>query len=194
VRELFDKCLSGPWTVSGDDVHYKLTREADRLTLVFSPTWNKHGWRHNFDFAAQMYKDSSTVMLVHKGFKEMYHSVRDEITGRIKDEIAAGVRYLVCLGYSQGGALAVLAHEDACFQFTGLDVYTVSFGAPKVIFAPSEYIRSRFIGLSRYVVQGDPVPMIPPWFSHVGNRVLVGPPSLLWPWNHKPEAYLRSLP
>jgi hypothetical protein len=141
-----------------------------------------------------MYKEASVEMLVHKGFKEMYHSVRDEIMSKINVEISQGVRYLLILGYSQGGALATLAHEDSGFQFKQLDVSTISFASPKAIYNPSLYIRSRFNALTRYAVSGDPVPMVPPWFTHVGQSKTVGPFSLPWPWNHQPEAYLRSLP
>jgi hypothetical protein len=193
MKELFAKCLNGPWVKSGDDVHYRLEREADRITLAFPGTWDEHGWWHNFDFAVTLYKGMKVPFMVHKGFASMYHSVRDEIMGRIGDEVNRGARFLVILGYSQGGALAALAHEDAGFRFNGLDVSSVSFAAPKVLFAPRQEIKDRFKFLTRYAAWGDPVPMVPPWFTHVGVGKMIGPFSAFWPWNHEPDYYARHL-
>jgi len=197
MKELFAKCLTGPWVQSGDDVHYRLERDADHLTLVFPGTWDKHGWWHNFDFAVTLYKDMKVPFMAHKGFAALYHSIRDKIMGRIGDEVNNGAKYLLILGYSQGGALATLAHEDAGFRFNGLAVSTVSFASPKVLWLPPNQIKERFKFLTRYSTWGDPVPMVPPaimGYTHVGTGNAVGPLSLFWPWNHEPDYYERSLP
>lgn len=197
MKELFAKCLKGPWTKSGDDVRYRLEKDNNTLTLVFPGTWNDYGWQRDFQFAVVLYKGMKIPFLVHKGFASMWHSIRDEIMGRIQDEVNNGAKRLIVLGYSQGGALATLAHEDAGFRFNGLDVSTFSFASPRVLCFPPKEIRERFATLTRFAVWGDPVPMAPPpimGYTHVGSGIMIGPFSLFWPWNHKPEFYERGLP
>ena len=102
---------------------------------------------------------------------------------------------LTISGYSHGGALAILAHED--FTFHGLSFVTgYAFGAPRVVWMPSKTVASRFSMLTRVRMRGDLVTKLPPWmtgYRHVGSDKPFGawqPPN---PWAHKSRHYVGEL-
>lgn len=190
MRDLFDRVTQGPWTTSGLDVQYRLERVGDKLWLFFECTSSKGDWFFNFLFFRTLYKDMEIPMRVHRGFARLWHSVRDEIMDKLASEVALGASHLTIVGYSQGAALATLAHEDVGFQLPGLSCVTVGFGAPKVLWWPSKKIRERFRGLIRATVRGDIVTMVPPpLYSHVGTEQLYGTPHAPSPSRHEPDEY-----
>jgi triacylglycerol lipase len=180
--------------VAGDGVHFRLVKDGTKVTLVFPGTWDEHGWWHNFDIAVLPYRDMKTPFRVHRGFLKLWKSARDQIMGTIA---AMAGSEITILGYSQGAALATLAHEDVGFQYPSMYCTTMAFASPRVLWAPPSSIRARFVGLTRYTVRGDIVTEVPPAFmgySHIGADVKLGPPAFPWWTHHMPSEYERSLP
>ena len=197
MKELFERGTTGPWTTAGLDVQYKVEREMDRVFLSFQCTASESDWWYNFQFAKVLYKDSTYPFWCHQGFAALYHSVRDSVLADIKAQVTAGARFLTILGYSQGGALATLAHEDCGWHWPLLETTTYVFGSPRVLAVCPAVVTARFTHLSRYEVRGDPVPLAPPviWgYRHVGNGIQIGPWSFPWFDKHDPINYQRGLP
>ena len=103
------------------------------------------------------------------------------------------------VGYSHGGALAILCHEAVWFCRPDLrrHIKTFAFGAPRVLFSPvPREVKKRFQEL--YLVQnkGDLVTRLPPaflGFQHVGNVITIGEGRQSAIDSHRPEAYLTAL-
>jgi alpha-beta hydrolase superfamily lysophospholipase len=98
------------------------------------------------------------------------------------------------VGYSLGGALAILAAEELR-RFDHLVVLT-TFGAPQVFWGPiRSALRHRLAGI-HYRVRGDIVPAVPfrmMGYSTGGRDVKIGPMSIIKIDNHSPETYKKYL-
>lgn len=187
--DAFNNCLTGPWKTSGLDVQYKIDDEG---RLFFLCTSRKEDWKYNFDFfpaPAAPYKDMPFSWFAHGGFIALWKSVSDEIL----HAFAGGLPTLIA-GYSQGAAIATLAHEAFYFE-TGLFPRTLAFASPRVIWA-SPGLDKRFEGLHNIYVKGDIVHHVPfalLGFHHIGTTECFGPPALIRPFNHTPEQYRKYL-
>lgn len=191
MRDLFDRVTHGPWTTSGDNVQYRIERDGTgKMWMFFQCSKGWSDWIANFQFGKILYKDMAIPMRVHRGFARLWHSVRDEIMDKLAKEVASGASHLSIVGYSQGAALATLAHEDVGFQLPGLTCVTIGFGTPRVIWMPSKEIKQRFTGYTRANCRGDIVSMVPPPpYGHVGIEKLYGTPSLPTTKRHEPSEY-----
>ena len=139
-------------------------------------------WRQNFSIKRVPYKDMSVKFKVHKGFLEKWKSIRDEVLN-----LTDGIKKVEISGFSQGSAIALLAHEDIVFNIK-IEPTTVIFGCPRVVSwrAPKD----RWKTLTRVQLSWDMVPGLP-WFiggyKHVGEFIHKGRwPSFFrfWPWDH----------
>jgi len=186
---LFNKCTHGPWRTSGKDVQWRL--DSDNA-LYFQCSASPSDWKHNFLFcpkAVRAYKGSRWY--AHEGFLLLWKSVQDEIMSAL-----AGSTPSIVAGYSQGGALATLAHED--LHFRGIHPNTVTFGSPRVVWNPfrlNKEIDKRFLQVYNIAVQGDIVTKVPPAvFGYVteGRTARIGPLSFPSAANHaKYREYLE---
>lgn len=190
-KEAFHLVNSGEWVTLGLDVQFKVIGK----TLYFqcSRSWND--WKNNFRFWMVPYDDMEEKFYVHKGFLEMWKSVREVILKYDIDTI---------IGYSLGGALAILAHEDFTFH-TGKQPRTIVFGCPRVIWFPSKSIRARFSRVEYIQNPRDIVTHLPP--SIFGYRRVYGKREVLrlparkpagyylstWASGHSPEEYRQRL-
>jgi len=185
--DYFNAVLSGKWTTAGRNIQYRL----EGKTLYFQGSAEESDWAFNLDFPAVPYKHMREKFFVHRGFLKAWKSVRDEIALLDFDTI---------VGYSMGGALATLAHEDFRYR-KGYQPKTIVFGCPRVLFLPSNHVRSRFSNIERFFNTEDIVTKVPPFFSHVGvHRRLTesvkrpeGFPRLEWLSGHTPQMYRMRL-
>jgi len=130
LLDYFNECSSGGWTTAGLDVQFKVKNRV----LYFQCSHGKSDWRYNFKFAQSVYSKSDIKFKMHKGFKNLWLSVKPIIEKLEFDEI---------IGYSQGAALAIAAHENFCHR-KGYEPKTITFGNPASIFMPSRKLRNRF--------------------------------------------------
>lgn len=186
MKEIFGRTIKGPWVTSGEDVQYRIERGADGTWLYFQQTSSKGDWLHNFDGWAKPYRWMGNTWYAHRGFVRLWHSVRDEIMAALSADKAVNVA-----GYSQGAALAVLAHEDLAYH--GKVVRGYGFACPRVVWMRFDReVEGRWKDFTRYSVRGDIVTMLPPWllgYEHVGKEVKVGPVALPSARNHYPDRY-----
>jgi len=163
------------------------------LLVMFPPTGYKMdivdsigSWLVNFAAWCLPYRNMKRPFLVHAGFMGLYEDVReylfDEVEkymqGNYEDHIWAEKtgtlktpeHKIIVTGYSQGAALATIAHEDLFFH--GFDVCGIVFASPRVfIGVPAK----RFKNLHRVAVRGDIVTKVPAWpYTHVGQHYFFG--------------------
>ncbi len=183
--EVLNLCLKGPWRTSGRDVQWRL----DENGLFFQCTKGESDWKHNFDIAVQPYRDMPVKWYAHRGFVALWKSVEDEVMKELR-----GVPPKCIAGFSQGAALATLAHESVLYN-TGLYPQTYAFASPRVVWMPGGVAR-RFIGMSNIQNHGDIVPHLPfgiMGYRHVGKIDMIGPLAIPTHLGHYPAEYRKNL-
>jgi hypothetical protein len=186
--DAFISACTGPWATGPMDTQYRITKLGETTILRFEGSVSKSDWVNNFDFPAVPYKNSPVRWYAHRGFVKTWKAVRDEIMPLInKDEP------LLILGYSRGGALATIAHED--FVFNGYNVITFTFGAPRVLWLAPNIVRDRFDNVTNIAASGDIVTKIPPkFFGYTELDTLVlGEKRMLSVKAHFYDNYLKVL-
>lgn len=182
--ETFNATIHGPWTTSGDDVQWRLDEDG----LFFQCSRSRSDWLHNFDFAVTPYKNMPSKWYAHAGFVRLWKSAADEIMKAIDGRIPR-----IVAGYSQGGALATLAHEAILWE-SGIQPETITFGSPRVVWA-SRKVLPRFSGVFNYRNRGDIIPHLPPvimGYRHVGENENIGPWAIPSHLGHYPDKYREA--
>lgn len=192
-KELFRSHLACKWKTIGTDFQYSVIKSGMTVRLDICGSNSVPDWISNLDFAVAAYKRMPRPWLAHRGFLKAWHEVNDKVCAEVSALMSPGDEVLV-VGYSRGGALATLAHED--LRFRGFACDTHAFGSPRVLWFPAEWLRGRFQGLHRYSVRGDPVTRLAPaafGYSHVGELHLYGRYSLPLPSRHLSAYYLDNM-
>lgn len=207
--ELFDLCANRKdyTTVKTEDgkyeVDYKFLEDAEARTLYifFEPSDGDVDWRVNFAFPRKPYSDMEVTYRVHGGFLESWKLVKNAIRAKVKEQEEDSTDYkwrkVVTVGYSHGGALAVLCHE--CIWFERPDIRSAiegySFDGPRVYggLRVKKELEARWEKFTTFRNQDDIVTHLPPicfFFRHVGNLAAIGDP-----WRAKArvfEEWMRS--
>ena len=126
----------------------------------------------------------------HAGFRRKWRAVKDKV-GQVTQDNINKIDRVIIASHSQGGGLAYLAHEYVKFNFPGLLVQTITFGAPRsVFFWNFRKIKDRFEGITSYRIYMDIVPHLPQkilGYKDIGDIVILGkkifhmpfPPSVI---------------
>ena len=198
---LFEECLAADYREVENAASYAYCREetekGDHLFIFFEKSHGVTDWLNNLDFSARPYKEMDPVWSCHAGFLRVWNSVKKYLTPHILDP---NVTEVTVVGYSHGGALAVLCHEYLWFHRPDLRerLLGVGFGVPRVLYGcvpPEIALRWEHF----YVIRNanDPVTHLPPRFTgycHVGNLVEIGRKSDYDGVNaHRPESYRAEL-
>lgn len=143
------------------DCRVKFSVSGDNLIVSFPGTGTAKNWAWNFTALQIPYKGMSADFKVHAGFLKIWHDARDYIHAEIAKRQP---KTILCTGYSQGGALAMLCHEDMLYH--GHNSACITYAAPRVFSrnVPAE----RVINTHRIAVRGDIVPHVP--FAIMGYR------------------------
>lgn len=180
--------------------HVDVLEEGEVLRFIFRKSTKPADWRDNFKFwfvqPKRPYDDMPYTFRAHKGFTERYKHVRSQVHDYIKEHQPKRVEVF---GYSLGGAIATLCHEDLKFHQDELEIKeieTYTFASPRVFSwgIPKE----RFEGLHRIYLFVDLVSFVPfVWmlFRHVQEHKyrIVANDSWRIISNHYPEEYTKTL-
>lgn len=190
LLEVFNEVTAGGWKTSGKDVQFKVVDD----TLYFQCSHGASDWRYNFKAASEVYKNSSIPFIGHEGFNELWESVRHEIEA---------LKFSKIVGYSQGAALAIRAHENFYHRFGFEPDVTITFGCPPSIKKSSKKLKNRFSHVVNYHNPRDVVYFLPMiiGYEHVGHSVKLsrkatrpsGDPILRWLSGHSPEEYRQRI-
>lgn len=199
MRHLFDRCYNADYIRTAESGDYAIEVEGGTIYLLFQWSNGREDWRNNFDFPAKAYKHTEVTWRVHRGFLRVWKAMRDDIEQKVATIMAEQhVERIVCVGYSHGAALALLATEDMEYHHgQTVSVEGWGFGAPRVLWGRvPEAIRYRLRHFTPVRNIPDIVTHLPPavfGFKHV-NLLRVGKPRK---YNiidaHRPEAYQAEL-
>lgn len=197
LKSLFEQCLSHEYLVGPNAASYAAEVHDGTLFLYFEQSRGGEDWSNNLNFRIRPYDDMDPVWYCHAGFLKVFKGVLPLLEPYIHDP---GVRRAMIVGYSHGGALAILCHEAVWFRRPDIrrHLRSFAFGAPRVLFGNvPRSVRARFEEL--YLIQNadDIVTRIPPAFlgyHHVGHIIGIGEKGQYSPIDaHRPESYLAAL-
>ena len=197
LSDLFKRCLSIPYKSVKNSADYALERIENTLYIYFECSNGEIDWLNNFDFPAKPYNLKNQVWLAHRGFVRVFKSIEPYIATPVSD---LTLERIVIVGYSHGGALAVLCHEYVWYNRPDLRhaIEGYAFGAPRVIWgAVSQSVASRFQALTVIRNIDDIVTHLPPkilGYTHVGNLLEIGKRGKYSKIDaHRPENILNEL-
>lgn len=164
---------------TGDHVNWliKIDNDEHVIRLLFEESDGKRDWLNNLKFPVRPYKKQESVLWVAKGWGNAYKSCNNEIQNALISTLNEYKNYGVeIVGWSYGGAMALLAAEDFYFR-TKLKPNVYTFGAPKPLFGKKskEYVKSCCNEIKQYVNVNDCIIVMPPFpgYKHL-NKVKVG--------------------
>lgn len=147
------------------------------------------------------YKYTLDKWRVHGGFLRVWKDMQDEIEGLVEDCLQAypEINKIVCVGYSHGAALSVLATEDMEYLFgEDYEVSGYGFGTPRVLWGivPKE-VKYRLRNFTSVRNIPDIVTHVPPMlfgFRNAGTLVKVGKKGKYSPLKaHCAESYISEM-
>lgn len=197
LSELFKKCLSIPYRHVNNSADYALERVGNTLYIYFESSNGELDWLNNFYFPAKPYNVENKIWLAHRGFVGVFKSIEPYIATPVSD---LTLEKIVIVGYSHGGALAVLCHEYVWYNRPDLRhaLEGYAFGAPRVIWGqiPSS-TASRWQALTIIRNIDDIVTHLPPkifGYTHVGTILEIGKKGKYSKIDaHRPENILAEL-
>ena len=201
MLKLFERCLSADYIHTAEGGDYAVEVEGNTLYLLFEWSDGKEDWKNNFDFPVKPYKRMSDEWLCHRGFLRVWKAMRDEVESAVFKALEwyPEVTSIVCVGFSHGAAISVLATEDMAYLYGDqLTVRGYGFGAPRVLCGRvPDAVRERLQCFTTVRNVHDIVTHVPPvWlgYRNAGKLVKVGQ---LFKYNpidaHRPENYIKEL-
>lgn len=187
-----------PYIMVGEGVDYCFMEEESTLYIYFEPSDGKIDWKHNFMFAKRPYKDMKEPYRVHRGFLKCWKYVEDIIIEKIKD---AKFTEIIIVGYSHGGALAMLCHECCWYHRPDIrdNIWGIGFDTPRVYagFRVRHQLKKRWKQFLVIRNHTDLVTHLPPTlfgYSHVGEMLKIGKKAKYGCIkSHFPDKILKSL-
>lgn len=178
LEQMFNKVNYGlPFITVEEDVSYYFLQDGSTLYIYLEPTNSKLDWIHNFMFKKRPYKDMQIPYRVHRGFLKCWKVIEDLVIERIADP---SIQSIITVGYSHGGALAVLCHECCWFHRPDIrkQIYGISFEGPRVYggFSVKKELQDRWKNFVVFRNRNDIVTHVPPFifgYTHVGKLVRI---------------------
>jgi len=175
---MFEYAIYGPWnhTHNETETEWGHIIQENTLFLFFQGSTSPLDWKQNFKAYQVPYRDMPHNFTVHEGFLLKWKAIKDTVLSYITDDI----QNIVISGYSQGAAIATIAHEYIWYNYSrSLKTYT--FGSPRVF--DFRVPQERFKNLLRVTHANDIVTKMPfAWmfYTHVGEHRHVG--KMSWPF------------
>ena len=203
--DLFEICNRDDYYHNADKVSYKFIEDGDTLYIYFEPSNGKVDWLHNFMFKKKPYKDMKMPYRVHKGFLKCWKTIEDVIIHKINecDDTSNEKLWkkIIIVGYSHGGALAVLCHECCWYHRPDIrdNIKTIAFEGPRVYgaFRVKKKLRERWKNFRLLRNSTDIVTHLPPvifGYTHVGSVIKINNKNKIhFIQNHTSEAVKESL-
>ena len=198
LEELFEGCLQAPYKEAATGGgHYAFFKEGADVTVYFQHSVGREDWRHNLDFFAVRHTVGRERFYCHRGFLKVWRGMSEELTALVADARRRGAGRVLCVGYSHGAALAILAVVHLKERFPNLRIQGVGFGTPRVLWGRvPEGVKAGSESLFAVRNPPDFVTHLPP--ALLGYRTPLPMLTLSREgWNpffaHAQEAYRRAL-
>ena len=198
MKFLFNRCLNASYTHTAENGDYAIEVGGNTLYILFEWSDGAEDWKNNFDFPAIPYKHMAETWFCHRGFLRVWKAMRDEVEKRVAEILAQHpeITDFKIVGYSHGGAMALLATEDMVYLYgEKINVSGYGFGAPRVLWGyVPKAVKNRLQHF--YVIRNnkDIVTHVPPalfGFRHVSEVVKIGQTNPVK--DHYPEKYTHNL-
>ncbi|MBE6584255.1 MAG: hypothetical protein E7649_04620 [Ruminococcaceae bacterium] len=196
--DLFFDCVNVTYPQAYGYANFALKRQGESLYVFFEGSNGDEDWKVNLDFPARAYKRGGKIIwYAHRGFLELWKLTEPHISGALLDP---SISRITTVGYSHGGALAMLCHEYVWFNRPDIrdSIEGVGFGAPRVFWGiPTAPLMQRWkrFGVVRNI--DDAVTHLPPkvlGYSHVGSLIEIGERGKYTAIDaHRSENILREL-
>ena len=178
LLDLFERCLYAPYVSLDNDADVALEQEGNELYIFLESSDGREDWRNNFDFPAKAYKrQGRTVFFAHRGFLKVWRTVEEYVSFAVSEYDVEGI---TTVGFSHGGALAVLCHEYVWYHRPDLRerIKGYGFGCPRVIWgAPAADVLARWERFTVVRNLDDAITHLPPkalGYTHVGRMLEIG--------------------
>ena len=201
MRALFERCLNADYIHTAEDGDYAVEVEGDTLYLLFEWSDGREDWKNNLDFPVRPYSRMETKWWCHRGFLRVWKAMRKEVESIVFYVLNAypEVTNIVCVGFSHGAAIAVLATEDMAYLYGNeVTVSGYGFGAPRVLWGKvPEAVKTRLKCFVTVRNVPDFITHVPPrsWgYRDAGRLLKIGKPFKYGPFSaHFPENYTKEL-
>ena len=198
LADLFELCLAADYVQVGEAANYATVRQGDTLYVYFQDSDGREDWKNNLDFPARPYREMDGVRwYAHRGFVRVWREIEPYLATFFADDT---LRRVATVGYSHGGALAVLCHEYVWFHRPDLraSIQGYGFGCPRVLWGPrSRELLSRWERFSVIRNLDDLITHLPPrvlGYFHAGCLVELGERGKYTPIDaHRAENIAREL-
>ena len=199
LSKLFQACAYEiEYQTIGNNVNYAfIENKADKTLFVyFQGSHEKIDWIRNFLFTQKVYK----MFRIHKGFYNAYVEARSMLIDKICEcDINGDYKWLkiVIVGYSHGGALAQIFHEEAIYHRNDIkdDIFTYAFESPRCLKVPKKY-KHLWANLTTTRCNTDLITHLPPMlfgYDNLGKMLKIkGDVSLVK--NHVPYCIKSHFP
>jgi len=176
--------------------------------VVFRGTGSNHEWRKNMTVEQVPFyfthTNKNSQILVHRGFYEMYTSIRKQLLHSIQPYLKQPIPIYIT-GHSMGAALATLATLELS-QLPNIRLHTYTFATPRVgnqalkIAVANTLTFFQIVNLTD-IVFSIPLAVTPniknpqnPWFyEHVGTMLYFTKNWGSWKHNHTLPIYIDNL-
>ena len=202
MLSLYLKCLEADYVHTPHGGDYALQIESPMLYLLFEWSDGREDWHNNLNFSAIKVDPNAPKeeqWRAHRGFLKVWRAMEDKVTEEIAQQIKnASVRHIVCVGYSHGAALSLLATEELSRLFgQRFSVEGYGFGCPRVVWGDlPDAVRQHLAGFHTVRNIPDLVTHLPPsalGFRHV-NLTEIGQKGKYGPIEaHTSQAYVVEL-
>ena len=196
----YNKCFGTFSQSNGQtDTEYNIEVIGKEIYLKLQGSRSTEDWIQNFNFFVELrfhffkgrlIKPFKTFFFTHRGIYEKWLSIKESVHKQI-DPLLKQDYQLYIHGFSQGGGLTQIAHEDFYYYLleNKLDtdkVISWAFASPMVFgWLSSKVFKSRFKNLNVVRNVNDIVPKLPGWlfgFRHYGKVIKIGRWKLTFPW------------
>ena len=164
--KLFKRCLNANYTHTSEGGDYAIEVEGNTLYILFEWSDGAEDWRNNLDFPAKPYKRMKDKWFCHRGFLRVWKAMRDEIEDCVALTLKkhTEIANITIIGYSHGGAMALLATEDMNYLYgEKFNVSGYGFGAPRVLWGyVPKAVRERISAFTTVRNIPDIVTHVPP--------------------------------
>ncbi len=201
LKSLFLRCLNAEYIKTPESGNYCIQLDKDTLYILFQDSRGFEDWKNNLDFPAEPYHDLEIPWQCHRGFLKVWKAMQNEVEARVKSllESYPSVSKIVCIGYSHGGAISVLATEDMEYLYGNkYEICGYGFGAPRVLWGIIPLsVRQRLKHFCTIRNIPDIVTHLPPsllGFRNAGVMKRIGQQGKYSPLKaHYADAYLNEL-
>ena len=198
LSQLFERCLGADYVTLENSADVALEWTGDTLYIYLESSNGGEDWRNNLDFPTVPYRHTDgTAWRAHRGFVRVWKTVEDYLAPYVADPTLESI---TTVGFSHGGALAVLCHEYIWYHRPELRerIEGYGFGAPRVVWGVyGQNFLSRWERFTLVRNIDDIVTHLPPralGYTHVGKLLEIGEKGRYSRVDaHRPENILAEL-